>query len=91
MASIIARTFSTVRVHQRQPAAAPAFDFFSRTIVTALVFLGWAMPFSCAIATALARSMSAPRVSVVIPTKNAGAHFERTLAAIAAQKLDEPF
>jgi len=35
--------------------------------------------------------MSAPRVSVVIPTKNAGPHFERTLAAIAAQKLDEPF
>lgn len=32
-----------------------------------------------------------PRVSIVIPTRNAGAAFERTLEAIAAQDLDEPY
>jgi rhamnosyltransferase len=33
----------------------------------------------------------APRISVLIPTRNAGPHFERTLQAVAAQQLDEPF
>ncbi len=32
-----------------------------------------------------------PRISVVIPTRNAGPRFERTLEAIADQKLGEPF
>ena len=36
-------------------------------------------------------SSGAPRVAVVIPTKNAGPHFERTLGAIANQRLGEPF
>jgi len=31
------------------------------------------------------------RVSIVIPTRNAGPGFERTLEAIAAQDLDEPY
>ncbi|NLG28479.1 MAG: glycosyltransferase [Chloroflexi bacterium] len=33
----------------------------------------------------------APRVTVVIPTRNAGPRFERALQAVAAQQLDEPF
>jgi len=32
-----------------------------------------------------------PRIAVVIPTKNAGPRFERTLEAIASQGLGEPF
>jgi len=36
-------------------------------------------------------SAAAARVVVVIPTRNAGARFERTLEAIAGQHLGEPF
>ena len=50
------------------------------------------MPSLCTIAHDLGRrSRVVVRVSIVIPTRNAGPGFERTLEAIAAQDLDEPY